>query len=55
MHQQPLFKEAASYLNGVSDDLFKRGICLPSGSSLTTADLERITTIISRYFNTNNE
>lgn len=55
MHQQPLFKDAVSYVNGVSDDLFKRGLCLPSGSSLTTADLERITSIISRYFKYNNE
>lgn len=50
MHQQPVFKDCPSYLNGVSDELFKKGLCLPSGSNLTEEDLKRITTIIKNYF-----
>ena len=40
------FKNNSSYVNGVSEDLFNRGLCLPSGSSLETSDLERICGII---------
>ena len=50
LHQQPVFKDCPRYLNGVSDELFKKGLCLPSGSSLTNKDLNRITTIIKKYF-----
>jgi len=46
MHLQPVFKGAAAYENGVSQDLFERGLCLPSGSNLKREDLERITNII---------
>jgi len=50
LHQQPVFKDCPSYLNGVSDELFKKGLCLPSGSNLTKEDLERILTTIKHYF-----
>ena len=50
MHQQPLYKNYPKYLNGVSDDLFNRGICLPSGSNLTKKDLDKVVTLIKRYF-----
>lgn len=43
MHAQPLFHGTKGRLNGVSDMLFQRGICLPSGSSLSTDELEKIT------------
>jgi len=42
MHLQPVFEKNISFVNGVSEDLFERGLCLPSGSSLETEDLERI-------------
>ena len=42
MHLQPVFKNCPSYLNGVSEDLFERGICLPSSTTLTEAELSRI-------------
>jgi dTDP-4-amino-4,6-dideoxygalactose transaminase len=38
MHHQPAFVGEKSYLNGLSDDLFKKGLCLPSGNSLDNAD-----------------
>lgn len=37
MHLQPLFENYDFYGDGTSKDLFERGICLPSGSSLTQA------------------
>lgn len=46
MHMQPAFEKATAYVNGVSEELFKKGICLPSGSSLEKEDLERICNII---------
>ena len=50
MHQQPIFKDAPQYLNGVSDDLFEKGLCLPSGSNLTDDDLNRVSSAIKTYF-----
>ncbi|KAA1246930.1 DegT/DnrJ/EryC1/StrS aminotransferase family protein [Aquimarina sp. RZ0] len=46
MHLQPVFEECDAYLNGISDDLFDRGLCLPSGSNLEEDDLFRITSVI---------
>ncbi|MER3373027.1 MAG: DegT/DnrJ/EryC1/StrS family aminotransferase [Allomuricauda sp.] len=46
MHEQPVFKSCESYTNGVSSDLFMRGLCLPSGSNLFEEDLYRITALI---------
>ncbi|MBR9913749.1 MAG: aminotransferase class I/II-fold pyridoxal phosphate-dependent enzyme [Algicola sp.] len=50
MHQQPVFKDAPHYLNGVSDELFEKGLCLPSGSNLTENELNRVTSAIKTYF-----
>ena len=52
MHQQPIFKDAPRYLNGVSDDLFNRGLCLPSGSNLSDNELDRVIFAIKTYFAT---
>lgn len=46
MHMQPIFADYPSYLNGVSADLFERGLCLPSGSNLTQDDLDRVSKAI---------
>ena len=35
MHKQPVYKNAPAYVNGVSEDLFKVGICLPAGPYVT--------------------
>ena len=48
MHLQPVFKEVPYYGVTVSEDLFKKGLCLPSGSNLTENDLERITVSIQK-------
>ena len=50
MHQQPVFKDYPQYLNGVSDELFEKGLCLPSGSNLTDDELHRVATAIKTYF-----
>ena len=42
MHLQPVFSGMPCYLNGISDRLFDIGLCLPSGSSLTDEDFDRI-------------
>lgn len=34
MHQQPVFKDCPAYTNGVPDELFEKGLCLPSGSNM---------------------
>ena len=42
MHLQPVFKDAPSYVNGVSEKLYKTGICLPSGPWVTDEDVKFI-------------
>ena len=42
MHQQPVFADCEMVGGTVSDDLFARGICLPSGSAMTEAQHERV-------------
>ncbi|WP_194535906.1 DegT/DnrJ/EryC1/StrS family aminotransferase [Zobellia nedashkovskayae] len=46
MHLQPVFAEFPNYNDGTSEDLFNRGLCLPSGSNLSQNDLERIVALI---------
>ncbi|MBN9299342.1 MAG: aminotransferase class I/II-fold pyridoxal phosphate-dependent enzyme [Filimonas sp.] len=50
MHLQPVFKNCLSYTNGVSETLFENGLCLPSGSNLTTQQLSTIVEIIKQLF-----
>jgi len=42
MHLQPVFQDFPAYTDGTSEDLFKRGLCLPSGSNLSKEDLNRV-------------
>ena len=46
MHTQPLFKDAKAYLNGRSDELFTKGLCLPSGTTLTKDQVKDICEVI---------
>jgi len=48
MHLQPVFADCPFYGNGLSERLFERGLCLPSGSSLTEDDLNKVTETIRR-------
>lgn len=42
MHKQPVYKNAPAYVNGVSEDLFKVGMCLPAGPYVTEEDVRFI-------------
>lgn len=42
MNMQPVFKDAPYYGGKVGETLFDRGLCLPSGSSLTDSDIARV-------------
>lgn len=50
LHSQPVFTECPAYINGVSDNLFLKGLCLPSGSNLTDEDQERVIACIEKCF-----
>lgn len=39
MHKQPVYADADAYVNGVSEALFKVGMCLPSGPCVTDDDV----------------
>jgi dTDP-4-amino-4,6-dideoxygalactose transaminase len=54
MHQQPVFSNSKTYLNGVSDKLFENGLCLPSGSNLTDEEFERIFNCLDTIFSKHN-
>ena len=48
MHKQPVFAEFPSYVNGVSESLFHRGLCLPSGPYVSDDDADRVIGAIRR-------
>jgi pyridoxal phosphate-dependent aminotransferase EpsN len=51
MHLQPAYNPARKYINGTSEILFDRGVCLPSGSSMSNDDIDRVVTEIKKFFN----
>lgn len=42
MHRQPVYKDCPAYLNGVSENLFRVGLCLPAGPNVTDDDVSFI-------------
>ena len=42
MHKQPCYKDAPAYLNGVSEAIFKVGMCLPAGPYVSEDDVKYI-------------
>jgi len=42
MHKQPVYKNAPAYVNGVSEALFKVGMCLPAGPYVSDEDVKYI-------------
>lgn len=46
MHKQPVYKDAPAYINGVSESLFRQGLCLPSGPMVADDDVARIVSTI---------
>ncbi len=51
MHKQPVYKNAPAYVNGVSESLFKVGICLPAGPYVTDDDVRYIVDTIKESLN----
>lgn len=51
MHVQPVFHGVPSYVSGVSESLFKDGLCLPSGSNMTSEELNRVIAGVNSCFN----
>ena len=42
MHKQPVYKDAPAYVNGVSEEIFKVGMCLPAGPYVSDDDVKYI-------------
>ena len=49
MHLQPVFKDAPYFGGTISEKLFNKGLCLPSGSNLTLNEKERIKNALKTY------
>jgi len=48
MHLQPVFADCDRFGGEVAEDLFNRGLCLPSGSNLSEADLQRVVDVVRK-------
>jgi len=46
MHMQPLFKDAKNHLDGTSEELFEKGLCLASSTTMQKEDVEMICKVI---------
>lgn len=51
MHLQPLFKKYPYYGKNVAEELFEKGLCLPSGANITIENRNRIKEVINTFFN----
>lgn len=49
MHLQPVFRSNPAYINGLSENLFKTGLCLPSGTGMSDHDLERVLQSLAKH------
>jgi dTDP-4-amino-4,6-dideoxygalactose transaminase len=55
MHLQPVFKDYKFFSHNhsgisISEDIFNRGVCLPSDTKMTESDLQRVANIIKKLF-----
>ena len=48
MHMQPVFADCRIIGGAVSEDLFERGLCLPSGSQMSPSDLSRVVSAVAK-------
>jgi len=46
MHMQPVFQGARIFGGPVAEELFEKGLCLPSGSAMTKSEVERVSGIV---------
>jgi len=49
MHLQPIFENCANYENGTSEQLFEKGLCLPSGTNLTNTEIDSIIEVLKDF------
>lgn len=49
LHLQPVFASSPAYVNGVSENLFGRGLCLPSGPKVSENDVRYICDVVKRH------
>jgi dTDP-4-amino-4,6-dideoxygalactose transaminase len=49
MHLQPVFKHCQRIGGKVAEQLFHQGLCLPSGTAMTTNDLNRVLEVILSF------
>lgn len=50
MHLQPIFDNCKFFGNGTSENIFNKGLCMPSGSNLTDSEFERIFEVLNKIF-----
>ena len=50
MHLQPVFESFPYYGGNIAQNLFERGLCLPSGSNLSETDRNRISEAVRKFF-----
>jgi dTDP-4-amino-4,6-dideoxygalactose transaminase len=55
MHLQPVFASAPARVDGTSERLFEHGLCLPSGSVLTDAQVDKVAAIVTRVVENDEE
>ena len=48
MHKQPVYQNNPAYVNGVSEEIFKKGLCLPSGPCVTEDDVRYIVDMLTQ-------
>ncbi|HYG17496.1 MAG TPA: aminotransferase class I/II-fold pyridoxal phosphate-dependent enzyme [Ohtaekwangia sp.] len=50
MHLQPVFSSSPSYSSGIAEKLFTTGLCVPSGSNMSTSQQERVLKLIESHW-----
>jgi dTDP-4-amino-4,6-dideoxygalactose transaminase len=50
LHLQPIFNEFPSFVDGTAENIYERGLCLPSGSNLSETDLKRVISVFYKTF-----
>lgn len=51
MHMQPIFKDCERIGGTVAEEIFRDGLCLPSGSAMTDNDIELVADVIKKVHN----
>lgn len=51
MHKQPVFKDCERVGGTVAEEIFRKGLCLPSGSAMTDKDIELVAGVIKKVRN----